>query len=67
MFSGEAVSYLHEFKSLLKEMSELMVPEKDVEKVISLHRPPIFWKDKPIIKKQLQLWTQKNIKELSSL
>ena len=25
--------------------------KKDIEKVISEHKPPIFWKDKPIIKK----------------
>ena len=38
---------------LLKNLNN----EKDIEKVISEHRPPIFWKDKPIIKKQLQIWS----------
>ena len=36
--------------------------KKDIEKVISEHKPPIFWKDKPVIKKQLQLWSYKKIK-----
>ena len=57
--------FLQKTKKIL-DLLENLDNEKDVEKVISLHRPPIFWKDKPIIKKQLQLWTQKNIKELIS-
>ena len=38
--------------------------EKDIEKVISECKPPIFWKDKPIIKKQLKVWSFKGIKSL---
>ena len=57
--------FLQKTKKIL-DLLENLDNEKDVEKVISLHKPPIFWKDKPIIKKQLQLWTQKNIKELIS-
>ena len=55
--------FLQKTKKILN-LLENLDNEKDVEKVISLHRPPIFWKDKPIIKKQLQLWTQKRIREL---
>ena len=43
---------------------EKMKNQKDIDKVILEHRPPIFWKDKPVIKKQLQLWTLKAISEL---
>ena len=55
--------FLQKTKKILN-LLENLDNEKDVEKVISLHRPPIFWKDKPIIKKQLQLWNQKRIREL---
>ena len=32
--------------------------------MISEHRPPIFWKDKPVIKKQLELWSYKKMSNL---
>ena len=32
--------------------------------LIDNHRPPIFWKDKPIIKKQLENWSMQKIKDL---
>ena len=32
--------------------------------MISEHRPPIFWKDKPIIKKQLNLWSYRKVCDL---
>ena len=37
---------------------------KDIEKVIAEHKPTIFWKDKPVIKKQLQIWSIKSMKNL---
>ncbi len=40
--------------------------EEDIEKVIAEHKPAIFWKDKPIIKKQMQLWSLKSINNLIS-
>ena len=36
---------------------------KNLEKVISEAKPPIFWKDKEITKKQISLWPPKKIKE----
>ena len=38
--------------------------EKNLDEVISKFRPPIFWKDKPIIKKQVQIWSFEKIKLL---
>ena len=43
---------------------EVMEHEKDIEKIITEHKPPIFWKEKPIIKKQLQIWSLKSIKDI---
>ena len=37
---------------------------KDLNKTISLARPPIFWKDKEIVKIQLNKWKSNKIKEL---
>ena len=34
------------------------------EDLINNHKPPIFWKDKPIIKKQLEQWSKAKIKDL---
>ena len=32
--------------------------------LINDHRPPIFWKDKPIVKRQLENWSKSKIKDL---
>ena len=45
----------------LSNLLENIKNENDIDKVISEHRPPIFWKDKPIIKKQLKMWSYKKI------
>ena len=37
---------------------------KDIERVIDEHKPPIFWKDKEILKKQLNIWSVSKIKNL---
>ena len=37
---------------------------KDINKTINSAKPPIFWKDKEIIKVQLNKWKTKKIKEL---
>ena len=55
--------FLHKTKKILNLM-EVMEHEKDIEKIITEHKPPIFWKEKPIIKKQLQIWSLKSIKDI---
>ena len=37
---------------------------KSIDKAISSHKPPIFWKDKDMIKNQLRFWTEQKIKDL---
>ena len=32
--------------------------------LINNHKPPIFWKDKPIVKRQLENWSKSKIKDL---
>ena len=41
-----------------------MIAEKNIEKVLSSYKPPIFWKDKDFIKKQLQNWSLDQINSL---
>ena len=45
-------------------LSKLFETNNDLELTISLAKPPIFWKDKEITKKQILEWTPKNIKKL---
>tara|TARA_B100000963_G_C22600793_1_gene660136 strand:- start:132 stop:1130 length:999 start_codon:yes stop_codon:yes gene_type:complete len=55
--------FLQKAKKILS-LLEKIENKSDIEKVISEHRPPIFWKDKPVIKKQLELWSYKKMSSL---
>ncbi len=55
--------FLQKTKKILN-LSENIKNENDIERVVSEHKPPIFWKDKPIIKKQLKLWSHKKMNQL---
>ena len=57
--------FLQKTKKILS-LLENIKNEEDIEKAISSHKPPIFWKDKPIIRKQLQLWSHNNVENLIS-
>ncbi len=46
---------------LLREQFEKC---KNIDLAISSARPPIFWKDKEITKKQVKIWSLENIKKL---
>jgi len=54
---------LNKSKRLLKIRNEID-NDKDVDQVISGFKPPIFWKEKDIVKKQAQSWTTEEIKEI---
>ena len=55
--------YLSKLKRLLN-ISSLLDQEKDIEKIIANYKPPIFWKEKDIIKKQLNIWQNEKIRIL---
>ena len=38
--------------------------KNNIEEVLKTYKPPIFWKDKDIIKEQLKIWNQKKIEKL---
>ena len=54
---------LAKLKRLLK-IYELIDEKNNIEKAISTFKPPIFWKDKPLVTQQLRSWGKN---ELSSL
>ena len=56
---------LNKSKRLL-QIKNAMDAKDNIDQIISNFKPPIFWKDKPMIKKQLQLWTKENVNELIS-
>ena len=56
-------TFLIKSKRLLKLAEELEV-KKDLDKTISTFKPPIFWKDKEVVKQQMNNWSSINIKKL---
>ncbi len=55
--------FLAKAKRLLKIQTHLN-SEKDINLVISSYKPPIFWKDKDLVKIQLKFWSKNEILKL---
>ena len=53
--------FSNKFKKIL-HLSQELEKNKNLDKTISEARPPIFWKDKEITKKQISIWKPKHIK-----
>ena len=49
-------TFLIKTKRLLK-LNRNLQENKDIEKTIVNFKPPIFWKDKDLVKKQIKIWT----------
>jgi DNA polymerase-3 subunit delta len=56
-------SFIIKAKKLLT-LSNAFETNKNIDLTISSAKPPIFWKEKEITKKQIQKWKPKNIKNL---
>ncbi len=56
-------TFLIKSKRLLK-LSKNSTKTKNIDEVISSFKPPIFWKDKDIIKQQMKSWSHENIENL---
>ena len=54
---------LNKCKRLLKIRTEID-NNSNIDQVISSFKPPIFWKEKDIVKKQVQLWTTNDVKKI---
>ena len=54
---------LSKLKRLVK-IYELIDEKNNVNQAVSLFKPPIFWKDKPLVVQQIKLWTKNQLKNL---
>ncbi len=54
---------LAKLKRLVK-IYELVDKKNSIDQAISLFRPPIFWKDKPLVIQQLNAWKKEKLKNL---
>ena len=58
-----ARTFLNKSKKILA-LSKEYEKNKNIDLTISSIRPPIFWKDKEMVKEQIYKWSPKNIKNL---
>lgn len=56
-------TFISKLKKLL-DLAEQFINNKDLNKTILQAKPPIFWKDKDIVKKQISLWGPTSIKKM---
>ena len=56
-------TFLIKSKRLLK-ITKKFQDQKNIEAIILSSKPPIFWKDKEIVKQQVQKWSIKNVENL---
>jgi DNA polymerase III subunit delta len=54
---------LSKLKRLVK-IHELLDERNNIDQAISLFKPPIFWKDKPLVTQQMKSWDGKELKNL---
>ena len=54
---------LNKLKRLLK-IHDLIDETSNIDQAVSSFKPPIFWKDKPIVTQQLRSWGKKELKDL---
>ena len=56
-------TFLFKAKRLLN-LINVFNAQKDVDKTIASAKPPIFWKDKDVVKKQIKSWTLNQMEQL---
>ena len=54
---------LTKLKRLLK-IYELVSEKNDINQVVSSFKPPIFWKEKPVVTQQIKSWKEDDLKNL---
>ncbi len=55
--------FLNKLKRLLKIQSEIK-STNNIEEVMTNYKPPIFWKEKEIVKQQIKIWSYEEIQKL---
>tara|TARA_B110000438_G_scaffold231536_1_gene226894 strand:- start:1034 stop:2053 length:1020 start_codon:yes stop_codon:yes gene_type:complete len=48
----------------LLKIKKQIVGINDLDNIINASRPPIFWKEKPVVKKQLSIWSLHDLKKI---
>ena len=56
-------TFLYKLKRLKKLKDELQIQD-NIDNAVSSFKPPIFWKEKDLVKQQLKVWTLTQIKSL---
>ena len=41
-----------------------LIQAKNLDSLLNMCKPPIFWKEKPVVKKQLAIWNLNDLKEI---
>jgi DNA polymerase-3 subunit delta len=54
---------LAKLKRLVK-IYDLIDEKNNIEQAVSASKPPVFWKDKPLVIQQIRSWKQKHLKRL---
>ena len=54
---------LAKLKRLVK-IHELVEEKNNIEQAVSASKPPIFWKDKPLVIQQIRSWKKEHLKDL---
>ena len=65
--SEDNILILRSFSNKLKRLLKIKYQfknETNLDKIINSYKPPIFWKEKDIVKKQLKIWDLNRIKKL---
>ena len=55
---------INKLKRLLKIQSDIRTKNNNLEKAISDYKPPIFWKEKDMVKRQIKAWDFKELEKL---
>ena len=48
----------------LLNLTKTIKSNPNLESVITNYKPPIFWKEKEIVKQQLKIWSEKSLSKL---
>ena len=56
-------TFLTKLKRLVK-IYELVDEKNNIEEAISASKPPVFWKDKPLVTQQIRSWKKDHLKNL---
>ena len=61
-FGMETAAESVEIKTEANMLKEFEIDYNNLDSLISASKPPIFWKEKPMVKKQLTIWSLNDLK-----